>query len=100
MNQIAEISPLQQPCASSGGRIGSPGPPGQAGRARPPLRRYACRLFAHKTGFSPALMNKALRAAGFANVYIATGNLEVGALAFLQPPDVATRQKLGLPASG
>lgn len=45
-------------------------------------------------------MNKTLRAAGFANVYIATGNLEVGALAFLQPPDAATRQKLGLPASG
>ncbi len=77
-----------------------PGLPGQAGCARPPLRRYACRLFAHKTGFSPALMNKTLRAAGFANVYIATGNLEVGALAFLQPPDAATRQKLGLPASG
>ena len=37
---------------------------------------------------------------GFANVYIVTGNLEVGALAFLQPPDAATRQKLGLPASG
>ena len=64
------------------------------------IARSGVDFFAHKTGFSPALMNKTLRAAGFANVYIATGNLEVGALGFLQPPDAATRQKLGLPASG
>lgn len=57
-------------------------------------------FFAHKTGFSPKLLNKVLLAAGFKHVYVATGRLEVAALAFLQSPDAATRQKLGLPAVG
>ena len=55
-------------------------------------------FFAHKTGFSPKLLNKTLYQAGFARVYISSGNLEVRAMAFLGVPDAATRQKFGLPA--
>ena len=54
-------------------------------------------FFAHKTGFSRALLTKVLSAAGFQTVYTAVGNLEISAIAFLRSPDEATRARFGLP---
>lgn len=56
-------------------------------------------FFAHKTGFTPKSLANALAVAGFGPVYIGTQEYEVQALAFLQPPDTATRTLLGLPTA-
>jgi len=49
-------------------------------------------FYAHKTGFSARSLYKALLKAGFSNTYCSTGHLEINAVAFLQPPDAASRQ--------
>jgi SAM-dependent methyltransferase len=61
------------------------------------IERSGVDFFAHKTGFSRALLAKVLVAAGFQAVYTAAGNLEVSAFAFPNPPDEATRARLRLP---
>ncbi|MDR1967108.1 MAG: methyltransferase domain-containing protein [Burkholderiaceae bacterium] len=61
------------------------------------IERSGVDFFAHKTGFSRALLRKVLAAAGFQTVYTATGNLEISAIAFLRPPDQAMRKRLKLP---
>ena len=49
-------------------------------------------FYAHKTGFSAKSLYKALLKAGFSNAYCSIGDLEINAVAFLQPPDAANRQ--------
>lgn len=49
-------------------------------------------FYAHKTGFSARSLYKALLSAGFCNAYCSIGNLEINAVAFLQPPDAAHRK--------
>lgn len=53
-------------------------------------------FFAHKTGFSRQLLDKVLTRAGFQRVYTAVGNLEVAAIAFVEPPAPETLRRLGL----
>ena len=43
-------------------------------------------FFAHKTGFTPKSLSKALVAAGFGHIYCTSGNLEVTAWAFKSIP--------------
>jgi len=57
-------------------------------------------FFAHKTGFSDKSLRKILRAAGFRRIFTVLGNLEVTALAFLEPPDEYTRALFNLPGPG
>jgi len=54
-------------------------------------------FYAHKTGFSQKSLWHALRKAGFAKIFIGSGNLEINALAFKSSPDAATRAQFGLP---
>jgi len=61
------------------------------------IERSGVDFFAHKTGFSRLLLAKVLAAAGFPAVYTSVGDLEISAIAFLRPPDEATRTRLGLP---
>lgn len=56
-------------------------------------------FFAHKTGFTPKALGTALAVAGFAPVYMGVADYEIQAFAFKQPPDAATRARLGLPAA-
>lgn len=53
--------------------------------------------FAHKTGFTQRSLLNALHGAGYRNVYSATGNLEVSAVAFKGRPDPANCALFGLP---
>jgi hypothetical protein len=53
-------------------------------------------FFAHKTGFSKASLLRTLKKNGFTNVYTATAQLEIRAIAFLQPPTPEQRASLGL----
>lgn len=46
------------------------------------IERSGNDFFAHKTGFSAKSLTAVLQAAGFANLFIGTGNLEVVAYAF------------------
>lgn len=46
------------------------------------IERSGNDFFAHKTGFTPKSLVKVLQAAGFASVFVGTGNLEVLAYAF------------------
>lgn len=54
-------------------------------------------FFAHKTGFTPKSLQRALLSAGFSPVYVGVGNLEVHALAFKGTPDPAARALFNLP---
>lgn len=60
------------------------------------IERSGQHFFGHKTGFTKKSLEKALARAGFPNVYSATGNFEVGALAFKQPPDPFARSLFDL----
>ena len=61
------------------------------------IERSGQPYFAHKTGFSPRSLMRALQRAGFVHVYSATAHLEVQCIGLLQPPDPATRRAFGLP---
>ncbi len=63
------------------------------------IERSGHDFYAHKTGFTQNSLLKALRLAGFSHLYCGTGNLELNALAFKQPPDADTRRLFGLPAA-
>jgi ubiquinone/menaquinone biosynthesis C-methylase UbiE len=54
-------------------------------------------FYAHKTGFSQRSLYAALQQAGFSTIYSMTGNLEVTAWAFKNPPDAAGRALFKLP---
>lgn len=54
-------------------------------------------FYAHKTGFTPKSLSRALEAAGFSAVYIRAGNLEVNALAFKGKPDPEALAMFNLP---
>lgn len=53
-------------------------------------------FYAHKTGFTQKSLLKALQQAGFTELYCATRNLEVNALAFKGASDQAARELFGL----
>jgi SAM-dependent methyltransferase len=53
-------------------------------------------FFAHKTGFTPQSLSKALAAAGFGHIYCTSGNLEVTAWAFKGQPDPAVCKAFNL----
>ena len=61
------------------------------------IERSGNEFFAHKTGFTPTSLQRALNAAGFPFVFLAAGYLEVRALAFRVPPTLAQQQLFGLP---
>ena len=61
------------------------------------IERSGVDFYAHKTGFSRKLLTKVLIDAGFRKVYATIGSLEISAMAFLVPPDEATRKALNLP---
>lgn len=61
------------------------------------IERSGQDFFAHKTGFTPKSLLKALQTAGFSRIYSTAGNLEVNALAFKGIPDSATRVLFNLP---
>ena len=54
-------------------------------------------FFAHKTGFTPKSLQRALLSASFSPVYVGAGNLEVHALAFKGTPDPDARALFNLP---
>jgi hypothetical protein len=56
-------------------------------------------FYAHKTGFSAASLEIALSRAGFAYVASSTGNLEITAIGFKNPPSQAVLDALGIPAA-
>ena len=61
------------------------------------IERSGKDFFAHKTGFTHKSLLKALRKAGFSEIYSVADNLEVYALAFKMVPDHATRALFNLP---
>lgn len=61
------------------------------------IERSGQDFFAHKTGFTRKSLLGVLQRAGFSNIYIGQGNLEVAALAFKGTPDPAHRELFGLP---
>jgi SAM-dependent methyltransferase len=63
------------------------------------IERSGNDFFAHKTGFTPKSLQRILYECGFAQVFIATGNLEVVALAFMNPPTEPQRAMFGIPAA-
>lgn len=60
------------------------------------IERSGNDFFAHKTGFTEKSLTSVLVAAGFPHVFVGAGNLEVMALAFLNPPNDYARELLGL----
>lgn len=62
------------------------------------IERTGNDFFAHKTGFTPSSLQRALNAAGFPFVFLGRGNLEASALAFRGPPTTQQQQMFGLPA--
>jgi hypothetical protein len=62
------------------------------------IERSGNDFFAHKTGFTPSSLQRALNAAGFPVVFLARGTLEVRALAFRAPPTRPQQEMFGLPA--
>jgi hypothetical protein len=54
-------------------------------------------FYAHKTGFTRKSLMAALLKAGFAKVYVRTGNLEIEALAFKRNPGQNVRSLFNLP---
>ena len=61
------------------------------------IERSGQDFYAHKTGFTPKSLLKALQDAGFSEVYTSVGNLEVNGLAFKGTPAASTRELFGLP---
>lgn len=61
------------------------------------IERSGQDFFGHKTGFTRKSLEKALWRAGFSRVYLASGNLEVSALAFRSLPGTFARALFGLP---
>jgi hypothetical protein len=62
------------------------------------IERSGNDFFAHKTGFTPRKLSRAIHAAGFAKMYSVVGNLEINVLAFAGQPDAAIRSLFKLPA--
>jgi hypothetical protein len=60
------------------------------------IERSGQDFFAHKTGFSPELLSKYLRQAGFGKIYTTRGNLEIKALAFRTLPTEDARRMFRL----
>lgn len=60
------------------------------------IERSGNDFFAHKTGFTEKSLISVLATAGFPYVFVGAGNLEVMALAFLNPPDDYAKELLGL----
>lgn len=54
-------------------------------------------FYAHKTGFTKKSLMGVLLASGFSYVFVATGNLEVTAIAFKGKPDGGSMALLGIP---
>lgn len=61
------------------------------------IERSGQDFYAHKTGFTPLSLEKALWKAGFTKVYIGTGRLEAEAIAFKGVPTGEWRALFGLP---
>jgi len=61
------------------------------------IERSGNPYFAHKTGFTRRALIKALKATGFPFVFTGTGQLEIQAYAFRQPPSEAIARLLKLP---
>jgi len=60
------------------------------------IERSGNDFFAHKTGFTEKSLISILTSSGFPYVFVGASNLEVTALAFLNPPDAPARKLLGL----
>jgi len=54
-------------------------------------------FFAHKNGFTPRSLARALRGAGFTGIFVTSGPYEVAALAFRQAPTPEQRALFRLP---
>ncbi|MCW5592574.1 MAG: hypothetical protein KIS74_10795 [Burkholderiales bacterium] len=54
--------------------------------------------YAHKNGFTQASLVAALRASGFASIYVERRAFEIAAIAFKRAPTEGQRRLLGLPA--
>ena len=61
------------------------------------IERSGRDFFAHKTGFTPKSLLKALHRSGFSKTYSVAGNLEINALAFKGAPDPGARELFKLP---
>jgi hypothetical protein len=61
------------------------------------IERSGNPYYAHKTGFTKSSLIRILRANGFPIVFTGTGQLEVQAYAFKQPPSEALARQLRLP---
>lgn len=64
------------------------------------IERSGNDFWAHKTGFTKKSLTAMLVRCGFPIVYNGTGNLEVAAFAFKQPPTEEIGRLLGLPPMG
>lgn len=64
------------------------------------IERSGNDFYAHKTGFTAKSLKSVLHEAGFGSVYIATGDLEVKAVAVKDSPNDYVRGLFGLPAEG
>ena len=64
------------------------------------IARSGVDFYAHKTGFSESLLTRVLKAAGFKSIYVASGGLEISALAFVGQPSSEQRAHFGLPPQG
>lgn len=62
------------------------------------IQRSGNDFFAHKTGFSPVTLNKALRQAGFTQVYTSADHFEIAALALKGALDPEVAAAFQLPA--
>ena len=62
------------------------------------IERSGVEFFAHKTGFTPKSLGRALMAAGFTKIYCTSGNLEVAAWAFKAEPSDDIRSRFNLAA--
>jgi hypothetical protein len=63
------------------------------------IERSGQDFFAHKTGFTQKSLLRILQAAGFREVYSATSNLEIQAIAFKGTADPDALALFNLPAS-
>jgi SAM-dependent methyltransferase len=61
------------------------------------IERSGNDFFAHKTGFTPQSLQRALNISGFPIVFLAPGHMEVRALAFRTTPVARQQQLFGLP---
>lgn len=61
------------------------------------IERSGQDFFAHKTGFTPKSLTKALQKAGFSMAFVGRGNLEINAIAFKGEPDPSARALFNIP---